>query len=63
MVFAGFLLVEKFDYSAASIALVFLANYVFNLFFAATIGKLIGVIGERRALTIEYIGLIFVFVS
>jgi len=62
-VFAGFLLVEKFDYSAASIALLFLANYVFNLFFAAKIGKLIGVIGERRALTIEYIGLIFVFVS
>jgi hypothetical protein len=63
VVFAGFLLVEKFDYSAASIALLFLANYVFNLFFAAKIGKLIGVIGERRALTIEYIGLIFVFVS
>jgi hypothetical protein len=63
VVFAGFLLVEKFDYSAASIALLFLTNYVFNLFFAAKIGKLIGVIGERRALTIEYIGLIFVFVS
>ncbi len=63
VVFAGFLLVEKFDYSAASIALLFLANYVFNLFFAAKIGKLIGVIGERRALSIEYIGLIFVFVS
>ncbi len=61
VVFAGFLLVEKFDYSASSIALLFLANYVFNLFFAAKIGKLIGVIGERRALTIEYIGLIIVF--
>lgn len=63
MVFAGFLLVEKFGYSAASISLLFLANYVFNLFFAAKIGKLIGVIGERRALTIEYVGLIIVFVS
>ncbi len=63
VVFAGFLLVEKFDYSAASIALLFLANYVFNLFFAAKIGKLIGVIGERRALTIEYVGLIIVFAS
>ncbi|MFT5420249.1 MAG: hypothetical protein ACI9D5_000990 [Candidatus Endobugula sp.] len=61
VVFAGFLLVEKFNYSAASIALLFLANYVFNLFFAAKIGKLIGVIGERRALTIEYIGLIIIF--
>lgn len=63
VVFAGFLLVEKFDYSASAIALLFLANYVFNLFFAAKIGKFIGVIGERRALTIEYIGLIVVFVS
>lgn len=63
MVFAGFLLVEKFGYSAAEISLLFLANYVFNLFFAAKIGKLIGVIGERRALTIEYLGLIAVFTS
>ncbi|MGH1542710.1 MAG: MFS transporter [Arenicella sp.] len=61
VVFAGFLLVEKFGYSASSIALLFLANYVFNLLFAAKIGKLIGFIGERRALTIEYIGLIIVF--
>jgi hypothetical protein len=61
MVFAGFLLVEKFGYSAASISLLYLANYVFNLFFAARIGKLIGAIGERRALTIEYTGLVIVF--
>jgi len=63
MVFAGFLLVEKFAYSAASISLLFLANYVFNLLFAAKLGKLIGVIGERRALTVEYLGLIGVFVA
>ena len=61
VVFAGFLLVEKFNYSASSIALLFLANYIFNLLFASHIGKLIGKIGERRALTIEYIGLIAVF--
>ena len=63
MVFAGFLLVEKFGYSAADIALLFLANYLFNLFFAAKIGQLIGVIGERRALTIEYVGLVVVFTA
>lgn len=63
MVFAGFLLVEKFGYSAAAISLLFLVNYVFNLCFAAQIGKWIGVIGERRALTVEYIGLIAVFIS
>lgn len=63
MVFAGFLLVEKFAYSASSIALLFLANYVFNFLFARKIGKLIGIIGERRALTFEYLGLIVVFVA
>jgi len=63
VVFAGFLLVEKFGYSAATIALLYLANYVFNMLFAQRIGKLIGKIGERRALTIEYIGLFFVFVA
>ncbi len=63
MVFAGFLLVEKFGYSAAQISLLYLANYLFNLFFAAKIGKIIGVIGERRALSIEYVGLIVVFTS
>jgi len=63
VVFAGFLLVEKFGYSASMIALLYLANYIFNLFFAAPIGKLIGFIGERKALTIEYVGLIFVFVA
>jgi hypothetical protein len=63
MVFAGFMLVEKFGYSASSIALLFLVNYVFNTLFASKIGKLIGIIGERRALTFEYLGLIVVFVS
>lgn len=63
MVFAGFLLVEKFSYSAASIASLYLANYVFNLLFAAKVGKLISVIGERRALSFEYVGLILVFVA
>lgn len=61
VVFAGFLLVEKFGYSAAQIALLYLANHVFNMFFAAKIGKWIGKIGERKALSIEYIGLILVF--
>lgn len=63
MVFAGFLLVEKFEYSAATISLLFLANYVFNLFFAAKLGNIIGKVGERAALSFEYVGLIFVFVA
>ena len=63
VVFAAFLMVEKFGYSASEVTLLFLINYAFNWFFAERIGALIHHIGERRALTIEYIGLIFVFIA
>ena len=62
-VFAGFLMVEKFGYSAADITLLFLINYLFNFLFAKRIGRFIGVVGERKALMFEYVGLIFVFVG
>ncbi len=63
MVFAGFMMVEKFGYSVSEITALFLINYVVNLLFAPAIGRFIGRIGERNALTIEYIGLILIFVS
>jgi predicted MFS family arabinose efflux permease len=63
VVFASFMMVEKFGYSVGDISLLFIINYIFNLLFAAKIGKLITRIGERRALTIEYVGLLFVFTS
>jgi hypothetical protein len=56
-------MVEKFGYSASQVALLFLINYAFNWLFAEKIGGLIGRIGERRALTIEYVGLIIVFTA
>ena len=61
VVFAGFMMVEKFDYEVSQIALLYLINHVFNYLFAERIGALIGRIGERRALIIEYVGLIVVF--
>lgn len=63
VVFAAFLMVEKFGYSASQVTLLFLINYIFNWFFAERIGRLISRIGERNALTCEYVGLIFVFVA
>jgi hypothetical protein len=63
MVFAGFMMVEKFSYSVSEITALFLINYVVNLLFAPAIGRFIGRIGERRALSIEYIGLVVIFVS
>ncbi|WP_135442396.1 MFS transporter [Vibrio tasmaniensis] len=62
-VFAGFLMVEKFGYSAADVTLLFLINYLFNFLFAKRIGRFIGVVGERKALIFEYVGLIGVFVG
>ncbi|WP_143081496.1 MFS transporter [Vibrio barjaei] len=62
-VFAGFLMVEKFGYSVSDITLLFLINYLFNFLFAKKIGRFIGVVGERKALMFEYVGLIFVFVG
>ena len=63
VVFAGFLMVEKFGYQASTITLLFMVNSVINIFLAPRIGKLIGRWGERRALSIEYIGLIGVFTA
>ncbi|WP_051252899.1 MFS transporter [Ferrimonas kyonanensis] len=63
MVFAAFMMVEKFGYSVSEITALFLINYLFNLMFAKKIGGWIGQIGERRTLIIEYLGLIAVFVS
>jgi predicted MFS family arabinose efflux permease len=63
VVFAAFLMVEKFGYSASQVTLLFLINYAFNYMFAEKIGGLIGKFGERRALTFEYIGLIIVFTA
>ena len=63
MVFAAFLMVEKFGFSAAQVTLLFLVNYAFNWLFAERIGMVIARIGERNALTIEYGGLVLVFTA
>ena len=63
IVFAGFLMVEKFGFSASNIALLFLANHVINTWAAPRIGRLVAHWGERRALTLEYLGLIVIFVA
>ncbi len=63
IVFAGFLLVEKFHYTVPEVSLLFFINAGLNMFFAPKIGRLIGRWGERRALIFEYIGLIIIFVS
>jgi len=63
IVFAGFLLVQKFGFDVATITLLFLVNAVINIWLAPRIGRIIGRIGERRALIFEYMGLIGVFTA
>ena len=63
IVFAGFLMVEKFGFSAANNALLFLVNHVINTWAAPRIGRLIGRFVERPMLTLEYAGLMLIFTA
>ena len=63
MVFAAFLMVERFGYDVHEVAGLFLLNGILNIFLAPHIGNLIEKIGDRNALIIEYVGLIFVFTA
>ena len=63
MVFAGFLLVQKFGFPLDKMVLLFLANAAVTTWVAPKLGILIERIGERRALTLEYVALIVIFLS
>lgn len=63
IVFAAFMMVEKFGFTIAQVSMLYIVNAVFNMLFAAWIGGLIVKWGERRALIFEYIGLAGVFVA
>ena len=63
VVFAGFLMVEKFEFTVAEISLLLLANAAINVFFAPKIGRLIQRFGERKSLIFEYTGLAFIFIG
>ena len=63
MVFAGFLLVQKFGFPLDKMVLLILINSAITMWAAPKLGILIGKIGERRALTFEYLGLIIIFLS
>jgi predicted MFS family arabinose efflux permease len=63
VVFAGFLMVEKFHFTVAEISILFLVNAFIKIPLAPKIGRLISKIGERKALVIEYLGLILVFIG
>ncbi len=63
VVFAGFLLVEKFGLDIHNMVLLLLVNSSLNIYLAPKIGRFISRFGERISLRLEYIGLIIVFTS
>ncbi|MEM7121320.1 MAG: MFS transporter [Pseudomonadota bacterium] len=63
MVFAAFMMVEKFHYDAEMITLLFLVNCLISIWIAPKVGNLIKRWGERPALVLEYVGLIGVFTA
>jgi hypothetical protein len=63
VVFAGFLLVEKFGVDIHNMVVLLLINSILNIYIAPKIGKFIARFGERITLRFEYIGLFLVFTS
>jgi hypothetical protein len=61
VVFAGFMMVEKFGYSVADITQLYLFTLVANMVIAPVIGRVVHLFGERNALIFEYAGLSLVF--
>ncbi|HXK54271.1 MAG TPA: MFS transporter [Hyphomicrobiales bacterium] len=61
VVFAGFLLVERFGFSVPAVAALYFLNQVLNTILAPYIGAMIGRFGERRVLITEYCGLVVIF--
>ena len=63
IVFAAFLMVQKFHYDVASITLLLLINAVINMALGPVIGAMIGRLGDRRSMIVEHAGLIAVFLA
>ena len=63
VVFAGFMMVEKFGFEVHQVTGLFLINLVANMVFAPLMGRFVAAYGERRALLIEYTGLVCVFLA
>lgn len=61
VVFAGFMMVERFGFEVHEVTALFLINLVANMIFAPLMGRAVHRFGERNALIFEYAGLALVF--
>ena len=61
VVFAGFMMVERFGLDAQQLTTIYLLNLLFNIALAPLLGRAVARYGERKALAVEYFGLSLVF--
>ena len=63
VVFAAFMMVERFGFEVHQLTALFIINYVANMLFAPLMGRAVSIFGERVTLSAEYFGLTFVFLA
>ena len=63
VVFAGFMMVERFGMKVSEMTLLLLCNYLINMAVAPVMGRALGRYGERNVMGFEYIGLTLVFLA
>ena len=61
VVFAGFMMVERFGMDVQQLTTLYLLNLVLNIALAPLLGRAVARYGERNALAVEYFGLALVF--
>lgn len=62
VVFAAFMMVERFGLKVHELTALFLINYLANLLLSPFVGRWLARFGERRILMVEHSGLLIVFV-
>ena len=61
VVFAGFMMVERFGMDVQQLTTLYLINLILNIALAPLLGRAVARYGERNALVVEYFGLAVVF--
>jgi hypothetical protein len=63
VVFAGFMMVERFGMKVSEMTMLLLVNYVLQMVAAPVMGRALGRFGERNVMAFEYVGLTLVFLA
>lgn len=63
VVFAGFMMVERFGFDVHEVTALYLINLVINMICAPFMGRAVSRFGERNTLVFEYTGLVIVFLA